>query len=113
MRRALNNISARQGRDLAIDICNSLRQLQSGFQRICLSHTKRGFAGDLAAKIEVMKTSVSKVESACYNIHVRGSEKPQGWTVDFREENAKSGTRDGDRSDDEYEGGVKRRRIEY
>src|SRR5216110_2598477 len=93
MRRAINNISSRKGQSLAFEICNTLRQLQSSFQRIYVSSstaTARGFAGDLNSKIEVMKVSVSKVENACYNMHVRGSEKPDGWAVDLKEENNRS-----------------------
>ena len=113
MRRAINNISTRLGHHLAIEICNTLRRLQSSFQRIYVPPSKptsRGFAADLTSKIEVMKQSVCKVENACYNVHVRGSEKPDGWTMDLREDKHNKRTeRDG--SDDDETGGGKRRRT--
>lgn len=38
---------------------------------------------DLGHKVEVMQTSVHKVERAAYGIMVRGSERPSGWTPDL------------------------------
>jgi len=110
MRRAINNISTRQGQPVALKICSDLRQLQSYFQQIYVPHsqtTSRGFAGDLTSKIEVMKASVSKVENACYNMHVRGSEKPDGWTLDLKDERKRGGDREDD--DDDGRGGKRRR----
>lgn len=58
-----------------------------------------------------MKASVSKVENACYNMHVRGSEKPDGWTLDLKDER-KRGDRE-DEDDSEFGGrGGKRRRVD-
>jgi Translin family len=113
MRRAINNISSRQGQSLAIEICKSLRQLQSCFQRIYVpsSVTRGGFAGDLNSKMEVMKASVAKVENACYNMHVRGSEKPDGWGIDIKEESR--GTRQREGSDEDDFGRGKRQRIDH
>ena len=55
-----------------------------------------------------MKTSISKVENACYNMHVRGSERPDGWTLDLKDERKR-----GDEKDDEFGGSViKRRRFD-
>ena len=115
MRRAINNISSRQGQSVAFEICKSLRQLQSSFQRIYVpsstTMTRGGFAGDLNSKIEVMKASVSKVEIACYNMHVRGSEKPEGWGIDLKEESRETRQRDESDEDDFARG--KRRRINH
>jgi len=110
MRRAINNVATRQGHPIAMEICIALRQLESCFSRIYIPSTPgiKGFAGDLAKKIEVMKTSVSKVESACYNVHVRGSEKPEGWSVDFRDDIGKRERA----SDDDDNGGGKRQRLD-
>jgi len=111
MRRAISNVSSRQGHVIAIESCNSLRELQRSFLRLYVPSGKasRGFASDLNFKIEVMKQSVSKVENACYNIQVRGSEKPDGWTIDLKEESYKRAERDG--SDDDEFGRGKRRRL--
>lgn len=38
---------------------------------------------DMYKKVEVMQTSVEKVERAAYGILVRGSERPSGWTPDL------------------------------
>jgi hypothetical protein len=105
MRRAISNVSTRQGQSLAIEICSTLRQLQSSYQRIYVAPTSsRGFPEDLIAKIEVMKAGVAKVENACYNVKVRGSEKPDGWGIDSRDSGSKR-----DR-DDEEEGAMGKRR---
>lgn len=115
MRRAINNISSRQGQSLAFEICKSLRQLQSCFQRIYVPLSKTtirgGFIGDLNSKIEVMKTSLSKVENACYNMHVRGSEKPDGWGIDLKEESR--GTRQREDSDEDNLERGKRQRTDH
>ena len=113
MRRAINSISTRQGRGLAIEICSTLRELRSSFQRIYvpLSNVNgKGFAGIMTGKLEVMKASVSKVEDACYNMHVRGSEKPDWWIMDLnRDERPKRYDKEG--SDEEDIGRDKRRRL--
>jgi Translin family len=113
MRRAINNISLRKGQSVAFEICTTLRQLQSSFQRIYVPNPRntKGFPGDLQYKIEVMKASVSKVENACYNVHVRGSERPDGWSLDFKDdggERVKRSEREGGDEDDF--GGGKRQR---
>ena len=66
----------------------------------------KGFAVDLSYKLEVMKTSVSKVEVACYNMRVRGSERSEGWIMDIKEDSTR-GERDQDDS-----GRGKRRRTD-
>jgi Translin family len=108
MRRAISNVSTRHGQSLAIEICSTLRQLQSSYQRIYVStSTSKGFTEDLIVKIEVMKASVAKVENACYNVKVRGSEIPDGWGIDSRDNGNKR-----DRDDEEEGGKGKRRRFD-
>jgi Translin family len=109
MRRAINNISTRQGKVIAVEICLTLRQIQSAFQGIYVPFTTRGFGGDFSSKIEVMKASVSKIENACYNNHVRGSEKPEGWTMDVKEDGYKRVDRE--MNDEDEFGRGKRRRL--
>jgi hypothetical protein len=108
MRRAINNISNREGHVVAMEICSGLRQIQSFFQRIYVSNPgnmARGFPTELISKVEVLKTSVTKVEDACYNLRVRWSElPPEGWTIDVLD--------DRKRPDGEDESGTaKKRRI--
>ena len=96
MRRAISNISTRPGHAIAMDICTSLRQIQASFQQIYIPYSMFGFPKDLASKIEVMKQSVTKVENACYNVVVRGSERPDGWVMDGKEDGNSKRDRDGD-----------------
>jgi hypothetical protein len=103
MRRAINNISSRPGHALALEICTTLRLLQSSFKSIYIPSSKamtKGFAADLQSKIDVMMTSVSKVETACYTVRVRGNERPDGWRVEIKGEGYK---RDRESDDDEFE----------
>jgi Translin family len=110
MRRAITNISSRQGKAVAIEICTSLRQILSMFQRLYVPYSgPRGFTADLTSKIEVMRASVSKVENACYNDHVRGSERPEGWAMELKEDQGYK--RGGPNGDDEDYGRSKRRRF--
>ena len=37
-------------------------------------------------KMDVMKTSVNKVESAAYDLIVRGKERPKGWVPEARDD---------------------------
>jgi Translin family len=107
MRRAITNASNRRGHIVSMQICTDLRQIHSFFQRIYLvsGASPRGFSNDLMSKMEVMKASVEKVENACYNIRVRGSERADGWKMDFADDKGKRGGGD--------EGGDnKRRRVD-
>lgn len=113
MRRAINNISTRQGQSVALEICATLRHLQSSFQLIYIPTSNartKGFTGDLTSKMEVLKASVSKVEYACYNMHVRGSEKPDGWGLDLIKEVNRRPREESD--DDEFDSRGKRRRLQ-
>jgi len=113
MRHAINNISSRNS--IAPEICTTLRHLYTAFERIYLppQSYKFGFPADLRAKIDVMKTSLVKVEDACYNVHVRGSEVPEGWSLDFIRIDYEGGRdKRGERDDGDGDGGGKRRRVD-
>ena len=111
MRRAISNISSRQGNTVAVDICLSLRQIQHFFQRIYVPYSgPRDFSAVLASKVEVMNTNVSKVEMACYNNHVRGREKPEGWRIELKEDYVFRHVEQDEIADDEF-GRAKRRRL--
>jgi Translin family len=111
MRRAINNISSRNS--VAPEIRTTLRQLCTAFDAIYLPpcNIKFGFPADLRAKIEVMKASLVKVEDACYNVHVRGSEIPDGWTLDFIRDDQERANKRGERDVDEDGVGNKRQRV--
>lgn len=108
MRRAISNISTRPGHAIAMEICTSLRQIQASFQQIYIPSSMFGFPKDLSSKIEVMKASVAKVENACYNVVVRGSERPDGWDMGGKEDGNKR-ERDGD---DDAAGDGKRQKFD-
>jgi len=112
MRRAINSVSTRPGRTIAMEICTALRHIESSFSRIYIPSNSGigGFSGELSKKISVMKASVSKVESACYNVHVRGSERPEGWSMDVNDSGG-GGKRDRN-TDDEDGGRGKRQRMD-
>lgn len=114
MRRAISNISSRNS--VAPEIRTTLRHLFTAFEQIYLppaAGIKFGFPADLRAKIDVMKSSLAKVEDACYNVHVRGSEVPEGWTLDFiRDDQESSRHKRVERDDGEEGGGGKRRRVD-
>jgi len=113
MRHAINNISLRNS--VASEIRTALQHLYIAFERIYLPPEgyKFGFPADLRAKIDVMKTSLVKVEDACYNVHVRGSEIPEGWTLDFlRIDHADGRNKRVERDDIDEDGGDKRRRVD-
>src|SRR2546423_14849263 len=103
MRRAISNVSTRQGHAIAMEICSSLRQIQASFQQIYIPYSMLGFPKDLNSKIEVMKTSVAKVENACYNAVVRWSERPDRWDLNG------DGDRKRERDGDEDGGGLGKR----
>lgn len=62
------------------DIVTDLRGLRMAFES--LDTTSQGgspFKKDVANKMEVMKSSVEKVEKAVYGMIIRGRERPKGW----------------------------------
>ncbi|KAJ5935839.1 hypothetical protein N7466_005386 [Penicillium verhagenii] len=75
--RKLPHLTAEQA-GIVID----LRAMRAEFE--ALSVPKRSnMLRDLFKKVEVMQSSVEKVERAAYGILVRGSERPSGWTPDL------------------------------
>ncbi|KAG6546636.1 hypothetical protein Mapa_011825 [Marchantia paleacea] len=72
MRLAVSGIAAGQ-RQAAISVCNLIRGLYEGFSMLpALQENLR----DWKTKSDTMLQSLIKVETACYNVHVRGLEYP-------------------------------------
>ncbi|KAI9888057.1 MAG: hypothetical protein M1823_000179 [Watsoniomyces obsoletus] len=71
------------------DILTDLRMLRSHFESLNTRTNTgggggnagggQGLAREIEKKMEVMKTSVEKVENAVYGIILRGRERPKGW----------------------------------
>jgi predicted translin family RNA/ssDNA-binding protein len=59
-----------------------LRAMRARFEALSVAR-KYHMLRDLQKKVEVMQSSVEKVERAAYGILVRGSERPSGWTPDL------------------------------
>jgi predicted translin family RNA/ssDNA-binding protein len=59
-----------------------LRAMRARFEALSVPR-KYHMLRDLHKKVEVMQSSVEKVERAAYGILVRGSERPSGWTPDL------------------------------
>ena len=77
--------SENEGRDILTD----LRSLRASFETLDTTHgTQDGspLKRDLEKKMEVMKTSVEKVENAVYGMIIRGRERPKGWVPDMGSE---------------------------
>lgn len=88
MRFAITNMAtsgimpaAEDGRSVLED----LRALRVAFGAIDTTHgngTNSLLKAELSKKLEVMQTSVEKVENAAYGMAVRGRERPKGWMPD-------------------------------
>lgn len=63
-------------------IVTDLRAMRAWFESLSVPR-RHSMIRDLVKKMEVMQTSVEKVERAAYGILVRGSERPSGWTPDL------------------------------
>ncbi|KAK2855607.1 hypothetical protein FQN49_005017 [Arthroderma sp. PD_2] len=63
-------------------VVSDLRQLRAMFEQL---NVPRGLSGwkEVDKKMEVMQTSVEKVERAVYGLLVRGKERPSGWMPDL------------------------------
>ena len=59
-----------------------LRAMRSLFEMLSVPR-RYHMLRDLGKKMDVMQTSVEKVEKAAYGILVRGSERPAGWMPDL------------------------------
>ena len=64
------------------DVLTDLRALRSDLEAL---NVGRGspFARDVEKKMDVMQTSVEKVEKALYGLVIRGRERPKGWLPDL------------------------------
>lgn len=71
MRLAINSVAAGK-LDMPHKVCAMLRSIGSGLD--LLGNTVHR---DLSNKVNVLRDSVRKVETACYSLHIRGSEMPQ------------------------------------
>jgi predicted translin family RNA/ssDNA-binding protein len=69
------------------DILVDLRGLRMWFEKLDTSSCGgTGLGRDVEKKMEVMRTSVEKVESAVYGLIIRGRERPKGWVPDLEGE---------------------------
>lgn len=69
--------------DVASDkrnVLTDLRELRSALE--ALDPGLGPFAKEAEKKMEVMRSSVEKVERALYGLTVRGAERPKGWMPD-------------------------------
>lgn len=64
------------------DVLTDLRALRADLEAL---NVGRGspFARDVEKKMDVMQTSVEKVEKALYGLVIRGRERPKGWMPDL------------------------------
>jgi len=76
MRMAINRIGSREFAE-AESICGLLRLIHQEFSVFRCEHR------EMNKKVSVMKTSLKKVETACYNVKVRGSEVPDNLLADM------------------------------
>ncbi|GAB7353646.1 hypothetical protein MBLNU459_g4056t2 [Dothideomycetes sp. NU459] len=64
------------------DVLTDLRQLRAELEALNVGHGS-SFARDVEKKMDVMQTSVEKVERALYGLVIRGRERPKGWMPDI------------------------------
>ncbi|THD00072.1 hypothetical protein EYZ11_000397 [Aspergillus tanneri] len=70
--------------DSQAGIVVDLREMRSLFEGLSVPRRHNTFMyKDMAKKMDVMQSSVEKVERAAYGILVRGSERPAGWMPDL------------------------------
>jgi predicted translin family RNA/ssDNA-binding protein len=69
------------------DILVDLRSVRACFEALdTTSCAGTGLGKDVEKKMEVMRQSVEKVETAVYGLIIRGRERPKGWVPDLKEE---------------------------
>jgi len=90
MRKCINNLGS-GNIEGCYHTCTFVRDIYSGF----LSFSCTGFK-DISRKLVTLRQSLSKMENACYTIHVRGSEIPKHMLADVF-----SGTQDDYLEEDE------------
>lgn len=71
-----------EGRDILTD----LRDLRMAFESLYSAESGKMFKKEMEKKMEVMKSSVEKVEKAMYGMIIRGRERPKGWMPEFGNE---------------------------
>ena len=64
------------------DVLTDLRALRSELEGLNVGFGS-SFARDVDKKMDVMQTSVEKVERALYGLVIRGRERPKGWMPDL------------------------------
>jgi predicted translin family RNA/ssDNA-binding protein len=64
------------------DVLTDLRALRSELEGLNVGFGS-SFARDVDKKMDVMQTSVEKVEKALYGLVIRGRERPKGWMPDL------------------------------
>jgi predicted translin family RNA/ssDNA-binding protein len=64
------------------DVLTDLRSLRSELEGLNVGFGS-SFARDVDKKMDVMQTSVEKVEKALYGLVIRGRERPKGWMPDL------------------------------
>jgi len=64
------------------DVLTDLRALRAALEKLNVGRGS-SFAKDVEKKMEVMQTSVEKVEKALYGLVIRGRERPKGWVPDL------------------------------
>ena len=82
------NSAANGDKSTPFEVCSFLREIHDAF--ISLGKVSK----DVASKLRVLKTSMHKVESACYTLRVRGSEIPQFTLADALNSEAVSDDRE-------------------
>jgi predicted translin family RNA/ssDNA-binding protein len=76
MRKCINNLGSGDIEG-CYQTCTFVKEIYSGFLSVSYTGIK-----DMARKLITLRQSLSKMENACYTIHVRGSEIPKHMLAD-------------------------------